>query len=83
MQHPWEASGANVIFARMKNYKAYWQEEQIMQFLNDYAAFIDVVALLCHIILAVAGAIRQKSIGLIILAFAVTFWALVRFFKLI
>ncbi|ENQ55966.1 hypothetical protein C968_02264 [Brucella canis CNGB 513] len=54
-----------------------------MQFLNDYAAFIDVVALLCHIILAVAGAIRQKSIGLIILAFAVTFWALVRFFKLI
>ncbi|WP_411505734.1 hypothetical protein [Brucella anthropi] len=54
-----------------------------MQFLNDYATFIDVISLLCLIVLAVAGAIRQKSLVMIILALAVTFWAVVRFFKLI
>jgi len=54
-----------------------------MQFLNDYSVFLDGIALIALVCLAVAAAVQNKSVVMAIVAVVVSLWATVRFSGLV
>jgi len=55
----------------------------VQQFLTDYMAVIDILAILALVVLAVAAFARSKSGPMLILGIVVICWAASRFFNLI